>query len=261
MFYFAQVGVLLMVTIPLAIVTILCGPFDPHGKRVYRINQLWTWLVLRLGGISLQVIGSEKIEPGRPYVFMANHQSNIDIPVLIQALSQFQLRWIAKRELLWVPLFGWAMWATKHVPINRSKPLAAVRSLQLARERIAAGISIVIFPEGTRSRDGRLLHFKKGGFLLAVQTGVPIVPVTITGSASVLPAGGWRLRSGAVEVFVDKPISVDGHRPGKLRALSEEVRASIAARVQPSAEPRARPEIPTFESIAVGGETQDVTIK
>lgn len=234
MFYLAQLGVLLVITVPLAMVTILWGPFDPHGKRVYRISQLWTWFILRLGGISLKVRGLENIETGQQYIFMVNHQSNIDIPVLIQSLPEFQLRWIAKKELLWVPLFGWAMWASKHITVDRANPSAALKSLERAKERIAAGISIVVFPEGTRSRDGRLLRFKKGGFLLAVQTRTQIVPVTINGSANVLPAGGWRLRSGTIEVFIDQPVAVEGDRAGKLRALTAQVRETIAARLQPS---------------------------
>lgn len=229
MFDFAQLLVLFLVTVPLAIVTICLGPFDRHGKRAYRINQLWTWIILRLGGITLKVRGLENIDPGRHYVFMVNHESNIDIPVLIESLAHFQLRWIAKKELLRVPLFGWAMWATKHITIDRTDPLDAVKSLKRAKDRLAAGVSIVIFPEGTRSRDGKLSRFKKGGFLLAVQSRTPIVPVTISGGSHVLPAGGWKLRSGVVEVFVDKPIAVDRFSVGNLRALSEEVRQIIAS--------------------------------
>jgi 1-acyl-sn-glycerol-3-phosphate acyltransferase len=236
MFYLVQLCLLLVVTVPLAIVTIACGPFDPHGKRVYRLNQFWTWTILRIGGISLQVRGLENIEIGQQYIFMVNHQSNIDIPVLVQSLLRFQLRWIAKKELLRVPLFGWAMWATKHITVDRADPTDALKSLERATKRLSAGISIVVFPEGTRSRDGRLLPFKKGGFLLAAQTRTKIVPVTIVGSAKVLPAGAWRLRRGAIEVFVDKPIATEGYRIGKLRALSEQVRQIIATHLnQPTA--------------------------
>lgn len=176
----------------------------------------------------MRVHGLENVVPGRQYVFIVNHQSNIDIPVLTQSLNRFQLRWIAKKELLRVPFFGWAMWATKHITVDRADPMAAVKSLERAEERLAAGISIVIFPEGTRSRDGKMLRFKKGGFLLAAQSHTPIVPVAIKGSEKILPAGEWRLRSGVVDVFVDKPIAVDGFRAGKLRPLSETVRQIIA---------------------------------
>ena len=232
MFYLAKLCVLLAATVPLAMTTIVFGLLDSHGKRVYRINQFWTWLILRLGGVALRVNGLENIDTAQQYIFMVNHQSNIDIPVLVQSLVRFQLRWIAKKELLRVPLFGWAMWATKHITVDRSDPLDARKSLERARKQIAAGISIVVFPEGTRSRDGRLLPFKKGGFLLAAQTRAKIVPVTIVGSSSVLPSGDWRVRPGIIEVFVDKPIATDGYRVGKLKVLTAQVRDVVAAHLQ-----------------------------
>jgi 1-acyl-sn-glycerol-3-phosphate acyltransferase len=245
MFYLLRLSVLLVVTVPLALLTVVLGAIDPHGKRVYRINQFWTWLILRLGGVSLRVRGLENIDAHEPYIFMANHQSNVDIPVLIQSLLRFQLRWIAKKELLRVPLFGWAMRATKHITVDRADPLDAMKSVERARERIAAGISVVIFPEGTRSRDGRLLPFKKGGFLIAAKTGAKIVPVTIVGSAALLPSGAWQLRAGAVDVFVDQPIASEGYRAGQLKALSDQVRQVIAARLQQPAAPESGPSTAT----------------
>ena len=233
MFYLVRLVLLIAVTIPLATATILLGLFDANGKAVYRINQFWTWLILRIAGISLTVRGLENIDSSEQYVFMVNHQSNIDIPVLVQSLAQFQLRWIAKKELLWVPLFGWAMWATKHITVNRSDPSDAVKSLERAKQRMAAGISVVVFPEGTRSRHGKLLPFKKGGFLLALQTGKNIVPITINGSGQLLPSGDWRLRSGNVEVIVEKPIMAATYRAGSIRLLSDRVRQTIAAHLRP----------------------------
>jgi 1-acyl-sn-glycerol-3-phosphate acyltransferase len=163
---------------------------------------------------------------------MVNHQSNIDIPVLVQSLAHFQLRWIAKKELLWVPLFGWAMWATKHITVNRSDPNDAAKSLERAKQRMAAGISVVVFPEGTRSRNGKLLAFKKGGFLLALQSGKNIVPIIINGSGQLLPSGDWRLRSGMVEVIVEKPIMTATYRASSVRLLSDRVRQAIAAHLR-----------------------------
>src|SRR6266576_365245 len=239
MFYLLRLTFVLLVTILLAALTILLGLFDRHGKRVYAINRLWTWVILRVGGISLNVEGLENIDPGEQYVFMVNHQSNIDIPVLVQSLAQFQLRWIAKKELLWVPFFGWAMWATKHSTVDRTDPSDAMKSLQRAKQRMAAGISVVVFPEGTRGRDGKLMRFKKGGFLLAVQAQRHIVPITINGSDRVLPSGGWRLRSGVIEVIVEKPIAVEGYRAGNLRLLADQTRQIIAAHLrQPDGLPR-----------------------
>ena len=193
-----------------------------------------------MGGVVLKVSGRERLDPLQQYIFMVNHQSNVDIPVLVQSVESFQLRWIAKRELLWIPFFGWAMWASKHITVERTNRFKAVKSLQRARERIAAGISVVVFPEGTRSRDGRLLRFKKGGFLLAVAANRPIVPVTINGSRQVLPAGAWRLRAGTIEVIIGQPVPIAGFRPGNLRHLSAQVREEIEKQLRsPGPEPAA----------------------
>ena len=232
MFYFLRLTLVLLITGFLSTATILLGIFDRHGKQVYRINQFWTWLVLRIAGISLTVRGLENIDPSEQYVFMVNHQSNIDIPVLVQSLANFQLRWIAKKELLWVPLFGWAMWATKHITVNRSDPNDAAKSLERAKQRMAVGISVVVFPEGTRSRNCKLLAFKKGGFLLALQSGKNIVPIIINGSGQLLPSGDWRLRSGMVEVIVEKPIMTATYRASSVRLLSDRVRQAIAAHLR-----------------------------
>ncbi len=240
MFYPLQFCLIIGVTVVLATCTVFCGLLDADGKRAYRINQIWTRTVLRIAGISLIVRGLENIDPQRQYIFIANHQSNLDILALIQALAPFQLRWIAKKELLRVPFFGWALWATKHVTIDRSDRKDAAKSLARAQERLAAGISLVIFPEGTRSRDGHLQRFKKGGFLLALQTQMPIVPVTIKGSGSLLPARSWRLRAGYIEVVVDPPVSVESFRPGVLRLLSDQVREKIAAQLGDLNQPQAK---------------------
>ena len=171
-----------------------------------------------MGGISLNVEGQENIDTDQQYIFMVNHQSNVDIPVIVQSLARFQLRWIAKKELLWVPFFGWAMWATKHITDRPIRPPDAVKSLERAKERIAAGISVVVFPEGTRSTDGKLLRFKKGGFMLAVQAEYArSCRSRSTAARNLLPSGAWRLRPGIIEVLVDKPIAVEGYRVGKLR--------------------------------------------
>ncbi|MGH7887660.1 MAG: lysophospholipid acyltransferase family protein [Candidatus Binatia bacterium] len=225
---------IIALTVILATIATFAGLLDPHGKVVYRINRFWTWAILFAGGVKLKVTGSEKLNSRQQYIFMVNHQSNVDIPILLQSLPRFQLRWIAKKELVWVPFFGWAMWATKHITVDRTNPLSAVKSLRRAKERIAAGISVVVFPEGTRSRDGHLQRFKKGGFLLAVQTHTEIVPITIKGSRDLLPSGAWRLRSGTVEVVIDQPVSIAGYRPGNLRLLSDQVRETIAGHLRQS---------------------------
>src|SRR5262247_4153513 len=179
MLYSLKLLIISVVTVPAALLIILLGLFDRYGKYAYGITRLWSWIILIIGGVRLKVAGLSNIDPKRQYIFMANHQSHIDIPILIHSLPDFQLRWIAKKELLWVPFFGWAMWAAKHIAVDRSDRSGALAVLAKARRQIDQGISIVVFPEGTRSSDGRLLPFKRGGFLLAVKTKMPIVPVTI----------------------------------------------------------------------------------
>jgi 1-acyl-sn-glycerol-3-phosphate acyltransferase len=242
MLYFLKLAVVGMVTVPAALVTILLGLFDPHGKHVYCISRFWAWLILFLGGVSVRVHGLDRLDARQCYLFMVNHQSNVDIPVLLHGLAEFQLRWIAKKELLWVPFLGWAMWAGKHISIDREDTGGALGSLKKAAARIAGGISIVVFPEGTRSIDGRLLPFKRGGFLLAAKTGTSIVPVTINGSHKILPKGAWRLRPGIVDVHVGEPLKMSKHRPGALRALAHQVQRIIEKRLAPdpgAAEPQA----------------------
>lgn len=240
MFYPFQFSVIISVTVLLALLTTCCGLLEADGKRAYRINRFWTWIVLRTAGVSLIVRGLENVDPRHQYIFIVNHQSNLDIPALVQALARFQLRWIAKKELLRVPFFGWALWATRHVIIDRSDPHDAAKSLARAKERLAAGMSLVVFPEGTRSLDGRLQRFKKGGFLLAVQTQMLLVPVTINGSGSLLPVGSWRIRPGIIEVVVEQPVTVEGFRPGNLRFLSQQVREKIAAHLRESSRAQAQ---------------------
>lgn len=239
MLYGVKLLVICMITVPAALLAILLGLFDPYGNHVHGITRLWTRIILAIGGVAVKVKGLTQLDPKQQYVFMVNHQSHIDIPVLVQSLRAFQLRWIAKRELLWVPFFGWAMWAGKHITVNRSDRFDALGSLNKAKERMKGGISLVVFPEGTRSSDGNLLPFKRGGLLLAVKTQTPIVPVTISGSCAILPKGDWRIRKGRIEVTVGACLSMENHRPGTLRALSLHVQELIANNLQAAAQLRA----------------------
>ncbi len=217
-----------ILTVPAALLTLVIGLFDSHGKRVYSISRVWSWSILKVSGISVRVMGLNHLDPKQQYVFIANHQSNIDIPTLICALPQFQLRWVAKKELLWVPLFGWAMWAAKHITVNRSARADALKTLKKAKDRIANGLSLVFFPEGTRSPDGHLLPFKRGGIWLAVKTQTPLVPITINGSGALMPKGDWHIRRGKIEVTVGKPILVEGTQRGTLVTVSNQLREIIA---------------------------------
>lgn len=225
MLYTIKLVLIVLITLPASLLIMPLGLLDRHGKIAYKISRLWTWGILKIGGIRLMVKGLEHLDSRRQYIFMANHQSNIDIPVLVQSLTKFELRWVAKKELLFVPLFGWAMWASKHIVVDRSNRSAAMTSLRKARERIEGGISVVVFPEGTRSADGRFLPFKRGGFVLAVKTQTPVVPITINGSGTILPRGDWRMRGGEIEVIVSEPVPLDQYHAGNIRGLLSHVQA------------------------------------
>lgn len=233
MLYTIKLVLIVLITLPASLLIMPLGLLDRHGKIAYKISRLWTWGILKIGGIRLMVKGLEHLDSSRQYIFMANHQSNIDIPVLVQSLTKFELRWVAKKELLFVPLFGWAMWASKHIVVDRSNRSAAMTSLRKARERIEGGISVVVFPEGTRSADGRFLPFKRGGFVLAVKTQTPVVPITINGSGTILPRGDWRMRGGEIEVIVSDPVPLDQYHAGNIRGLLSHVRAIMESHSRP----------------------------
>ena len=229
--YTLKLVLIVLGSIVQSIPMIALGLVDPYGKRVYPMFRFWSWCVLKIGGVELKVRDTGRLDPRQAYVFMANHQSNIDIPVLVQALAPFQLRWIAKRELLRIPFFGWALWASKHIVVKRSRSKDVVAAIAGAREKLTQGISVVVFPEGTRSTDGQLLPFKRGGFRLAEQAGVPIVPVTINGSGVLMKRGDWRLKRGEVEVVVGDAIppgDADDRSRGQMHRVREAIGSGLA---------------------------------
>ena len=196
-------------TLIVALVVLAVALFDQ--RAAYRICQLWVRLNLLVCGVRVRVRRLAPLDPTRPYVFVSNHRSQYDIPGLVAALPEFQLRWVAKKELLRVPVFGWALRRAGHVIVDRSDHTQAVASLRAARAQMLEGVSVMIFPEGTRGSIARgLLPFKKGGFMLALETGFPIVPMAVLGSGEILPRGAWRPAPGEIEVVVGAPIPVDG---------------------------------------------------
>jgi 1-acyl-sn-glycerol-3-phosphate acyltransferase len=210
-----------------ALASLASAPFDRSGDTVVVLARIWSRLLLWTAGVPLRVKAHEDLDPRQPYVFMANHISTVDIWALFVALP-VKVRFIAKKQLGRIPLFGWAMAVGRFIFIDRQNPLAARRSIAQAAARIRSGSSVVIFPEGTRSRDGHLGPFKKGGFHLAITSGVPIVPVGIQGAHEVMPRGSWILRRGPVTVEVGAPIPTIGLSPSDKDALLEKVRTEIA---------------------------------
>jgi 1-acyl-sn-glycerol-3-phosphate acyltransferase len=210
-----------------AVLSLVSAPFDRSGDTVIVLARLWSRALLWSAAVPLRVEMHGDLDPQQPYVFMANHLSTVDIWALFVALP-VKVRFIAKKQLARIPLFGWAMATGRFIFIDRQNPLAARRSIEQACARIRAGSSVAIFPEGTRSRDGYLGPFKKGGFHLALSAGVPIVPVGIRGAREVMPRGSLILRRGPVTVEIGVPIPTAGLPASDRDVLLERVRNEIA---------------------------------
>lgn len=191
-----------------------------------RMARAWGTNLLEAHGLEVTVRGRERVIPGRPYVYVSNHISFVDIWVLLAVLPG-TVRFLAKRELLRVPLFGWAMAAAGHIPIDRHKLQSAFGSYETAVRMVRAGTSAIVFGEGTRSRLGRLLPLKKGPFVLAVKAQVPIVPVYIAGTYDVLPKGRVALRRGPITVCIAEPIPTEGWSYDDRDALTARCRAAL----------------------------------
>jgi 1-acyl-sn-glycerol-3-phosphate acyltransferase len=157
---------------------------------------------------------------------MSNHQSNFDIPVLLGHLN-VQFRWLAKMELFKIPIFGHAMRKAGYISIDRNNREAAFESLKAAAHKIKSGVSILIFPEGTRSRDGKMRPFKKGGFVMALDSGAPIVPIVLTGTRSIMTKGRFRINPGKVSMMIHQPIQTSEYTRETKDALMERVRRVI----------------------------------
>jgi len=223
-------------TIAGSIGALVLGAIDKSGDLVLALARLWSRVILGVPGVKLEVKMRAPLEPGRPYVFMPNHASMVDIWVVFVAIPA-SFRFIAKKQLASIPLFGWAMAAGRFIFIDRQNAASARRTMDEASRRIRAGQSVVIFPEGTRTRDGRLLPFKKGGFHLAIDSGAAVVPVAIKGSREVMPRGAALIRAGTVTLEVDAPIPTTGLTTSDRDALIEKVRSRVAAMLGEPPEP------------------------
>jgi 1-acyl-sn-glycerol-3-phosphate acyltransferase len=220
-------------TIVMGSISLFVSLFDPRGRRQHWCAQTWCRMIARTAGARVRVHGAKHIKPGASYVFLSTHQSYMDIPAMLGYLPA-QLRIAAKKVLFRIPFMGWHLSRAGHIPIDRSSTQMAVASMQRAAAYLHDGICAFIFPEGTRSRDGRLQPFKKGGFKLAIQAGVPIIPVTIIGSRQVLPRDSIILRPGPIDMYVDEPIPTAGLTDHDIETLMQAVRAEMAKKIKES---------------------------
>ncbi len=218
--------VILLVTLVLGPVAVVAGYTDPRRQWCRHLAPVWCRILLGAAGIRVRVRDPHRLSTGG-VVFVANHQSNLDILVLGHILPHNVL-WLAKRELFRIPVFGQAIRAVGYLPVDRGDSERARASVDEAARRVRSGEPVILFPEGTRSRDGRLLAFKLGFVHLATASGAPVVPLVIRGTARLWPKGRWAPRPGTVEVVVLEPYRVAAiDTPEQRRAEAERLRSAM----------------------------------
>jgi 1-acyl-sn-glycerol-3-phosphate acyltransferase len=211
-------------------VSLLASLFDSQGRWQHACARTWSWLILKTSGIRVRVEGLEHLHPGEATIYCVNHQSAMDIPVLFVNLP-VQFRFVAKRSLFDLPFMGSHLRRSGHIPVDRDHPQQAMKSMKKVAQEIREGKSVLLFPEGHRSRNGELLPFKAGSFYIAIFAGVPIVPITINGTPYVLKPDTYHVRAGQTEMIVHPPISTRGLTLHDVDVLSRKVRDAIASRL------------------------------
>lgn len=202
------------------------------GKNIiHSVTRMWGRLICRLTGVRVEVSGIENVLRDRAQIFISNHQGMYDI-FAMQGYLPISFLWIAKESLFKIPIIGLAMKRAGYIGVNRASPKKFYKNLYRAIEEIKNGKSIIIFPEGTRTADGSVGKFKRGSLFLIFKTGVPVVPVTISGSFNVMKRGEFRIRSGKIKIFIDKPIEIKEIQDSEEEKLIEMMRAIIVKNLQ-----------------------------
>ena len=220
-------------TIVLGAASVASSLVDRRGHFAHRCARAWSSLILKTTGVRVAVQGLERIEPGKTYIFVSNHQSIYDIPVIFASLP-YQLRIIAKASLARFPVLGWHLKRGGHLFVDRKSPDRA-GILKRWRALVSDGLSLIIFAEGTRSWDGHVARFKAGSFMLAIEAGLPIVPLSVVGTRRVMPKGRLRTEPANVTLIVHDPIeppAFDTPTPQDAKALADRVHAIVAAPVE-----------------------------
>jgi len=215
-----------LTTIFWGLIAIFTSFFTRTGNPVHIVARMWARSIMFASRIKVTVNGLANIDPTQSYVYMSNHQSNFDIPVLLAYLP-VQFRWLAKAELFKIPIFGRAMRGAGYIKIDRYNQESAFESINEAARKMKNGVSAMIFPEGTRSRDGNIRPFKKGGFVMALNAGVPIVPIVLKGTWTIMDKSSLRINTGEVSLNILAPIATTGYTRETKDDLIKSVRAAI----------------------------------
>ncbi len=214
-------------TLPMFLVYLVHCWIDPDRKINHRFAGFWGRSLVAMPGGRIRIFGRENLPKDRPVILMANHLSYSDVPVLFNL--RYPFKWMADAPLFRIPFFGWAMWMAGYIPIQRGNPKAGLRSLESAKATLAKGISVFLFPEGTRSRTGELGRFQTGGFRLAAATGTPIVPVVLVGPRELLPRSTWVFRiNSRVQIHILPPVASASGSMREVHQFAEQVRWEMA---------------------------------
>jgi len=222
---FAILTVIIMTFIVSSLI-IIFGIFGPYSKIIYYLAKTWTNSILFSAGVKLKIEGLENIDKSKSYIFIGNHQSHFDVLSVFSAIP-LTVRFMAKKELYKIPVFGWALYASGTIRIDRSNRERAIDSVNNALDRIKKGVSVVVFPEGTRSEDGKIREFKKGGFVLAIKGGVPIVPISVSGSRFILKKNSMQINPGEIKIVISEPINTKDLSYQEREELSKNIRNII----------------------------------
>ena len=217
-------------TIVFGTISLFSSLFDRSGDFGHWCARRWSRLILGTTGVRVTLIGAERLDPSRSYVLASNHQSIYDIPIIFASLP-LQLRIVAKASLGSIPFLGWHLHRTGHLLVDRKNPGADI--IEKMRRLVSEAHSLIVFPEGTRSVDGHVGRFKKGSFIVAIDAGLPVVPVSISGSTHVMRKGELTVRPGAVRVVVHDPIPSAGVSHAGARDFSNRVLDVVRRDVNP----------------------------
>lgn len=231
-------------TVVMGSLSLLVWPFDRAGNKQFWCARWWCRLVAWSIFSRILVHGVEHVRSDQPYVYMANHSSLIDTPALFACLP-YPFRIMAKRGLFYVPFMGWHLWTAGHFPIDRGNAAKMIASLRRVIEGVKHGRSLAVFPEGTRSPDGKLQEFQPGMFRIALKGGVPIVPVTILGTFDLLPKTTLAPRPGRVHVILGEPIDTTDYDEKRVNALIARTRGVIQQTLDAERPPKTPPQKPS----------------
>jgi len=216
---------------------IVCSLLAGNPELLYGTAIRAIRLACRMAGMRIRVEGLENI-PARACIFAANHASNLDPPALVSVIPR-RVSFLAKKEIFRIPILATAMRVAQFVPVDRASREAATASVDIAADRLKEGLSFAVFPEGTRSPDGRMRPFKKGTFVMAIQAGAPVVPVSIVGAQNLMQKGKWTLRPGEVTIRFGPAVDASEYTLESRGELLARVESLVAAGLPPEQQPAA----------------------